>query len=153
MPSIKVGFDRPHTVADCPETLALNGPTMVVQVGFDPAFDAKIPGAQPKLPVDQYQALIDTGASHSSIDANLAKKLNLPVVDRKPVSGVHGSQMVDICAAQIWLPVVNFTIHGQFALVFLRDSGQAHDVLLGRAMLRSFMFYFDGTTGYAKLSR
>ena len=105
------------------------------------------------MPQDSRSALIKPGASHNSIDYDLAKQLNLPIIDKKPVSGIHGSAEVEICAAQMFLPHFAFTVYGLFALVRLRAGGQNHDALLGRNLLRHFSFYYDGIEGYVRLMR
>jgi hypothetical protein len=43
----------------------------------------------------------DTGATECSIDSLVAVQLNLPVVDKRPVGGIGGQQMVDMHLAQI----------------------------------------------------
>lgn len=154
MPVLPVGFNRPTTTGDCPDQLEVNGPTAICYVGFDQDYDGKTAGAVPKLPDIVRHGLIDTGASHSSIDAALAKDLNLPIVDKKPVGGVHGQIELEICSAQVYLPFYGYTTYGLFAVVKLKDGGFGmHDVLLGRTMLRSFTLYYDGTSGYTRLSR
>jgi hypothetical protein len=130
-----------------------NGPTATCWVGFDPDYEGKS-GAVPKIPQTWRQGLIDTGASHSSINIDLAKELNLPIVDKKPVGGVHGQLELEICSAQVHLPLFQYTTFGLFALVKLKDGGFGiHDVLFGRTMLRSFTLYYDGASGYTRLSR
>ena len=65
------------------------GPTLAVRIGFDPSYPAN--GAfEPKLPEKVWLALADTGAGESCIDSALAAELELPIVDRRSVSGVHG---------------------------------------------------------------
>lgn len=152
MPIVAVGFNRPATETNCPNQLELHGPTMAVWIGFDPNFNPA-QYQHPTLPQTHKDALIDSGASHNSIDYDLAKQLNLPIIDKKPVSGIHGSGEVEICSAQIFLPHFEFTVYGAFALVQLRAGGQNHDALLGRNLLRHFTFYYDGIEGYARLSR
>jgi hypothetical protein len=153
MSVLPVGFNRAVTQGDCPNLLEANGPTAACYVGFDPDYDAKL-ASPPNIPNTTRQGLIDTGASHSSIDADLAKELNLPIVDKKPVGGVHGQIELEICSAQVYLPLYQYTTYGLFALVRLKDGGFGmHDVLFGRTMLRSFTLYYDGASGYTRLSR
>jgi hypothetical protein len=151
MPVFGVGFDRDAKKTDCPDQLELIGPTAGCLIGFDPDYDPK-GTTPPKLSPEPRMGLIDTGASHSSIDAELAQVLNLPIVDKKPVSGVHGEMMLDVCSAQIFLPLFGYTIYGLFAVVKLRPV-QQHDALLGRVMLRGFTLYYDGASGYTRLAR
>jgi len=153
MPVVAVGYNKAATLANCPDLLQDVGPTIGVYIGFDPNYDGKNPNVIPAIPTDNKEALIDTGASHNSIDWTLAKALNLPIIDKKPVSGIHGSAEVEICSAQIYLPHFNVTFYGPFALVKLQEGGQRQHALLGRNLLRHFTFYYDGIEGYARLSR
>jgi len=77
MPIFPVGFNRSATLSDCPDQLAAFGPTAACLIGFDPGYDAKNPQIPPTLPQTQRQSLIDTGASHCSIDADLGALLQL----------------------------------------------------------------------------
>jgi hypothetical protein len=103
MPSTKCGFnDAPsRSGADC---LAGFGPTLSVNVGFDATYDPAVPTKPPALPPDQLWALIDTGAVESCIDSDLAMRLNLPVVDRRQISGAHGAKEVNVHLAHIHIP-------------------------------------------------
>jgi len=47
------------------------------------------------------QAVIDTGATGSCIRSDLAESLELPVIDRKPLRGIHGPQDTDIVVAEL----------------------------------------------------
>jgi len=128
------------------------GPTMSVDVGFDPTW--KVGNATGPVPgITNINALVDTGAIESCIDALLATNLGLPLVDRMQVSGAHGAHPVNGYVAQIHLlPPLNFTIYGRFAGVHLAAGGQAHQVLLGRTLLRHFTLFYDGTTGNVLLT-
>ena len=94
MPSVECGFQHLPGVSG-PEALARFGPTLIVEIGFDPNFQPTI-DAPPDLPADRHPALVDTGAAESCIDSTLAIALNLPIVDRQKVAGVHGSSAVDM---------------------------------------------------------
>jgi Aspartyl protease len=70
-----------------------------VQIGFDPTYDPRaVPLGVPNLPKNHIHALVDTGASGSCIDSALAMTLNLPIVDRRTVSGAHGAAEVSLLA-------------------------------------------------------
>lgn len=127
------------------------GPTLLVDIGFDPAFKAGVL-VTPKAAALQQQALVDSGASESCIDSTLAQRLQLPIVDRRPVSGVHGSQDVNMHLAQIHVPALNFTIYGVFAGVDLVAGGQPHMALIGRTFLQHFKMEYDGRTGNVSIS-
>ena len=132
-------------------TLVEQGPTLLVQVGFDAAFQ---PGwsVGPTLPEDRLQALVDTGATESCIDSHLINLLQLPIVDRREIAGVHGSLAVNVCLAQIYIPDLRFTVYGRFAAVHLAASGQQHYALLGRTFLQNFTTTYEGQTGFVTIS-
>ncbi len=81
----------------------------------------------------------------------LADILNLPVVDRRNVSGVHGSAEVNIHLAQIYVPFLQFTTYGRFAGVHLTSGGQVHRALIGRSFLRFFTMTYNGVAGSVEL--
>ena len=142
------GFDSgPKNGADL---LASLGPTLIVHAGFDPDYVAGAGGA-PSLHPEILRALVDTGASSSGIDASVAKHLKLPLIDRREVSGVHGRKEVDIYLAQVHVPSLGFTIHGEFSGVDMIAGGEPHHVLIGRSFLRTFTMIYEGTTGSVTL--
>jgi len=134
------------------EVLILLGPTIAVDIGFDPTFDPTKP-ASPKPGLSGLKALIDTGASISCIDSLLAAQLGLPISDRRFTSGAHGAKEVNFHLAQIHVPSLHHTIYGQFAAVDLIAGGQQHHALLGRTFLYQFQMTYDGMTGAVTLSR
>ena len=145
MPAAYCGFGSAYE-------LTRNGPTIVVEIGFDPDFQ---PGAgrRPNLPQTRFPALVDTGATESCIDAGLAMALNLPLVDGGgQVSGVGGTLDVNEYSAQIYIPELNFTILGTFPGVHLAAGGQPYYALLGRTFLRHFNMSYEGRTGAVVVS-
>ena len=86
MPSVECGFANP-------DLLTRHGPTVTVQVGYDPDFHPNS-GSPPNLPTDRYYALVDTGAGECCIDSALAERLQLPIVDQQSLSGAHGPGIV-----------------------------------------------------------
>ncbi|MBZ5609801.1 MAG: retroviral-like aspartic protease family protein [Acidobacteriia bacterium] len=134
------------------DLLVTIGPTLLVNIGFDSAFK---PGPGLPLPIPAITgmlALVDTGATECCIDSLLAVQLSLPIVDKKAVAGVHGSQEVNIHLAQIHVPSLNHTIYGMFAGVHLVAGGQMHRALIGRTFLKSFTMIYKGATGDVTLS-
>ena len=133
------------------QLLVAFGPTLDVNIGFDP--DYRITSAQrPQLPDMTVQALLDTGATESCIDAMLAAHLGLPVVDQRMIGGVGGSHKVNVHLAQIYIPDLNYTINGLFSAVSLRAGGQHHLALIGRTFLQDFRMVYDGSTGTVELT-
>src|SRR5258708_27148621 len=93
--------------------LIVLGPTIFVDIGFDPAFPPKVgPPGVPKSGIQGVWALVDTGATESCIDDQLAVQLALPLVDRRPIAGVGGKMQANIYLAQIHVPSLPWTIYG-----------------------------------------
>ena len=135
-----------------PGSLYLYGPTLQVEVGFDPDFVANDAGI-PQLTSGRLPALVDTGARDSAIDSALAASLNLPIVDRATVAGVSGSFDVNVHLCQMYIPELNWVIFGRFTGVHLSAGGQPHVALLGRAFLNDYSMNYDGRTGIVTLTR
>lgn len=51
-----------------------------MRIGFESGFD-ETESLNPDIPPDLFPALVDTGASANSIDADLAARLGLPGID------------------------------------------------------------------------
>lgn len=128
------------------------GPTINVKIGFD------IESYFGKKPVsfdsqEEHVALIDTGASESCIDSELAALYNLPVIDRRPYHGINGLNYFNLHLCQIHIPELNFTMHGKFSGVHLSDGGiENYKALLGRDFLKNFKFEYDGYKGNFKIT-
>jgi hypothetical protein len=146
MPSVQCGFDDVPGGASGSDLLTAYGPTLLVDIGFDPNFDARA-GATPVAGIQGIHALVDTGASEGCIDSLLAAQLNLPIVDRRMISGVHGGQEVNMHLAQVHVPALRFTLYGTFAGVHLQAGGQMHKALIGRTFLRHYKMVYEGQTG------
>jgi hypothetical protein len=89
-------------------------------------------------------ALVDTGATESC--------LNLPIVDRRRVSGTHGAGEVNVNLAQVLIPHLVLTIYGPFCGADLVAGGQAHHALIGQTFLQHFTMTYEGRTGTVTLS-
>jgi hypothetical protein len=155
MPETLCGFNDVPGTGGAPgrELLMAYGPTLIVAVGFDSNYTPAQPWPVPTPGITGIHALVDTGATESCIDNLLAAHLNLPIIDRRPISGVHGTQIVNVYMGQIHVPSLLFTIYGAFSGVDLAAGGQAHRVLIGRTFLKDFTMVYEGFTGTVKLSR
>jgi predicted aspartyl protease len=151
MVQTKCGFDT-GPQGNGSELLTLNGPTLFVDIGFDPTYTLATQGP-PAAGIKSLPALVDTGATESCIDNLLASSLKLPIVDRRSVSGSAGSHMANVYLAQVHVPALKFTIYGGFAGVDLAAGGQAHSALIGRTFLRLFTMTYEGRTGTVILSK
>jgi hypothetical protein len=119
----------------------------MVDIGFDPAYTSAVPWRIPAGGISGIGALIDTGAAESCIDSLLAAQLNLPIVDRRPVSGCHGTQDVNMHLALVHVRSLNRTIIGIFAGFHLQAGGQPHRALIGRTFLKHYKMIYNGLTG------
>jgi hypothetical protein len=147
MAETKCGFDDNQQVKGA-ELLVYFGPTLFVDIGFDPNHDPIAnPGNTPVPGITGVQALVDSGATECCIDSMLAVQLNLPLVNRRKVSGVHGEKEVNVYLAQVRVPALNIVMNGSFCGVDLKAGGQAHNALMGRTFLRHFHMIYEGNTG------
>jgi predicted aspartyl protease len=152
MATIKCGFDSGPS-GHGRDLLVGIGPTLLVRIGFDPTWDAQvIPATVPNIPADLFLALVDTGATESCIDSTLAMRLNMPIIDRRRVSGIQGAGETNVHLAQVYIPALNFNLYGPFCAVELIAGGQAHHALIGRTFLQRFTMIYDGRTGTVTLS-
>jgi|SRR5580658_1936222 predicted aspartyl protease len=148
----KCGFDDTPTTSGR-DLLVTYGPTLLVDIGFDPSYVAGPNEVVPTAGITGVNALVDTGARESHIDAQLAAQLNLPIVDRRAYGAASGLHQANIYLAQIRVPALFQTIYGEFAGVDLAGSGQLHRALIGRTFLRLFTMVYDGVTGSVTISK
>lgn len=141
-----------HTQPHGAYLLCLNGPTILVNIGFDPVFNPAN-NTVPVAAITNMPALVDTGASLSYIDSAIAVALGLPIVDKETVSGSAGSHQVDVYLAQIHVPGLAFTIWGRFGGVNLIAGGQTHAALIGRTFLLNVTMQYNGLTGQVTLTK
>lgn len=152
MATTKCGFDDKDEVLGR-DSLITFGPTLFVNIGFDPAYNpAAKPTAPPNAQLLKQPALVDSGATQSCIDGGIAQRLGLPVVDKQRVSGIGGICEVNMYLAQIYVPSLNYTIYGSFAGVDLVAGGQVHLALIGRTFLQDFTMVYEGKTGNVSLT-
>ena len=151
MPTTRFAFGNSPELPS-PDALALYGPTLRVEIGFDPDFPSG-GSVRPNLPIDRVPALVDTGAEDNYIDSTLANELRLPVLeDRRVIIGALDSNEVDAYIAQIYIPDLEYTIVGSFAGIHLASGGLRHRAVIGRSFLRHFTLLYEGRTGIVTLS-
>jgi len=127
------------------------GPTLHVDIGFDPDF---APGKNiiPVASITDVLALIDTGATESHIDEQAASAMDLPIVDQRSYGGSTGLHPANMYLAQIRVPALNYTVWGEFAGVNLAAGGLTHRALIGRTFLQNFNLQYWGPIGAVTLS-
>lgn len=134
------------------ELLVRFGPSLKVDVGFDPNFVAGF-GGPPAPGLKGLDALIDTGAQESYIDRALVTQLDLPLINRDAVGSALGSAVVDIHMAQVRVIALDTLILGRFAAVNLRENAIEFDMLLGRTFLENYVLTYEGPTGRATIRK
>ena len=86
------------------------------------------------------RARIDTGATKSSIDTNLAKKLELgPVIKRKKVKSVHGMTVRPFIFVKV--KIKGKELEGEFNLA--EREHMTYPVLIGQSLLKKGKFLVD----------
>ena len=143
----KCGFDDVPGGASGRVQLACHGPTLLVTILFNPNYNLAVRNPPPVAGLGGLQALVDSGASESCIDNLIAAQLNLPIVDRREISGVHGRHTVNMHLAQVHVTSLDSWIYGAFAGVDLAAGGQIHRALIGRTFLQNFTMIYEGRTG------
>ena len=151
MPLIDAGFQDDEG-GPSPDKLERYGPTLFVDVGFDPGYRPEA-GGMPDLQRSNVPALVDTGASESCIDDALARELDLVEVDRQEISGVSGVFTASRYLAHIYSPQLALPQWGLFSGVDLIGGGQAHQLLIGRSFMRNLIMIYDGVRGQVTLAR
>ena len=144
MPLVDAGFYDQHGRPDSTRLVSY-GPTLQVQVG---AYPQTNPAPDPQVA----HALVDTGAAQSCIDAQLAQRLQLPVVDVVAISGAAGTSQHDVYLANVTIPALAMSQYGAFAGVDLEGGGQEHRVLLGRTFLQGTIMIYDGLRAQVTLA-
>lgn len=117
-------------------SLLAAGPFLFVRVGHDS---------------ENRRGLLDTGASLSCIDVEMADALGLPVVDRRLLTSVTGvTEGNPVYLARMHIPTLDRVVHGTFAGVSLGSLNLA--VLLGRDFLARYRMVYDGPSGSVTLA-
>ena len=98
------------------------------------------------------EALIDTGAGESAIDEELAKQLQLPLIDRIDGSGIGGTEKFNVYLGHIRIAALGYVQYGRFMGVRLKAGNQPHQALLGRSLLRQMILVYDGRDGTCRLA-
>ncbi len=98
------------------------------------------------------EALIDTGASDSCIDEELAQQLQLPLIDQEGGSGIGGKETFNVYLGHIRIAALGMIQYGRFMGVKLRAGNQPHQALLGRTLFQGMILFYDGRDGSVRLA-
>jgi hypothetical protein len=142
------------------DRLVALGPTVAVEIGFnadlfhsDPAVvqqAVKTTTAEP--PSRLVAALVDTGACDSCIDEELAKELQLPLIDYQDGCGIGGRETFNVYLGHVRITALGIIQYGRFMGVKLKAGNQPHQALLGRTILQGMLLMYDGRDGSVRLA-
>lgn len=138
MPTATSGFP------DEPARLEAEGPHLNVSLGLGP--NGVLVAERP------LSALIDTGASHSVIDGELAEQMGLTQIGVGKFAGVSGQDEGFKYLATVAVPELNWVDNGVFLGVPLAEGQFDYRVLLGRNFLRHFALFYEGRNGVVIVS-
>jgi predicted aspartyl protease len=97
------------------------------------------------------QALIDTGASTTCVDEDVARQLGLPTVDVAQMSSASGQSMQNVHPVQLDVAHSDLIIESSKSIAAdLDDQGLV--ALVGRDMLSQCTLHYNGVTGDFTLS-
>jgi hypothetical protein len=167
MPIANCGFPPITTIPGNPprvvsgrDALVMKGPTTAVEIGFNPDLFHSDPAvvqqaivtanAQPSAQL--VEALIDTGASDSCIDEDLAQQLRLPLIDHQDGSGIGGQERFNVYLGHVRIAALGTIQYGRFMGVKLRAGNQPHQALLGRTLFQGMILVYDGRDGSVRLA-
>ena len=133
--------------------LVQNGPALLVNIGLDPEY--KYAESEPTFNsgIIQVPALIDTGASFSAIDEDIAQSLGLPLVDRRVFYLLNGKRELNAYLAHMVVPALSWFQHGIFYGLCFAEMDRDYGAVLGRTFLRDMMLVYDGRTGSVRIAR
>jgi len=138
------------TVVQLPPNVALQqrGPIVQVNVSLEQSFAQALLAQGKTLPkAESGFALIDTGASHTCIDDDVAKRLNLPAIDvAMMTSASHEATQQNVYPVQIEMIGMPISI-GSARTMGANLKAQGLILLIGRDVLASVIFIYSGPAG------
>lgn len=131
--------------------LQVRGPVAQVSVTIEQNAGKALASLGKPIPTPQSGfALIDTGASNTCIDEQAAQKLGLPVIDVRFVqSATHEKVGCNIYPVLITTPIMSFNLPKALGAAL---AAQGLLVLIGRDVLQSCNFFYNGVAGQFTLS-
>lgn len=132
---------------DLVEMLRQNGAIVNITIGVPSSYAKQLQDSgQPVPPVQTIKAMIDSGASISTVSDAVASAAGLQQISSVPIGGVGGVSTRPIYSASFGVPDYKVQIDPiEIAGVSLPVGG--FDALLGRDVLRSLEFDYTGPHG------
>ena len=160
MPILHVQFDGSARLTDGTsfqippaDAMRQHGPLLQVAIGISQDVSEQLLNQGLSLPEQiSGNALIDTGASTSCIDDEIAVKMGLPIIDVvNMMSASHPSVAQNVYPIQMHLAGSNITIEIPHA-VGANLASQGLIALIGRDFLQHCTFHYNGVSGQITLS-
>lgn len=143
------------TTVNLPPNVALQqrGPLVQVSISLEQNFAKALLTQGKTLPkAESGFALIDTGASHTCIDDDAAKRLNLPVIDVATMtSASHEAIQQNVYPVQIEMVGMPISI-GSTRTMGANLKPQGLILLIGRDVLANVVFIYNGVAGQITFS-
>ncbi len=125
-----------------PHDLYRLGPVARLRIGFT------INDLSPNLESELFIALIDTGATNSSIDVSIAEDLRLPIIgDPENQVGANGPFKSQPVLGFIEIVDIAAFAYRRFGTLPLIEHGLPYHAVLGRDFLSQGVFTYDGPRG------
>ena len=149
------GKNKQGKVVELHPSIALfqRGPIIQVSVTIEENVGKGLLAQGKPLPIPKTGlALIDTGATGTCIDEQVAKELGLPAIDvGKMTSATHKDQQCSIYPVQIVIQPTNLILNAPRTMGAAL-AAQGLIALIGRDVLRVCTFFYNGPGGNFTLS-
>lgn len=97
-------------------------------------------------------ALLDTGASYSSIDLTFAEALQLPASGTHQTAGATGGGTYPNFDTTLYIPILDVAVPSPVGGLPLREYGHPWDAIIGRDVLCRYEISINGRTGLIRFS-
>jgi hypothetical protein len=142
-----------------PDTLFKLGPILAVEVAIPEALAQHLSDKNSPIPSPATGwALIDTGATITSVDGKVFSELGVPPVGVAQVGTASGAVQQQVYPARISFPGTHLKDLGFSQVVGCDLTGQFPPdfggliALIGRDLLRHFVFHYNGPGGFITIS-
>ena len=131
-----------------PDTLRVRGPSLSVEIGVHEEYAALLEQEELEIPQPQAGvALIDTGASITSIDQSIVQALSLIPVGVTPVATPSGQDEQFLYPCRITFPGTPIPSLNFDRVTESKLGGFGIAALIGRDLLRHFLLVYNGVEG------